>query len=243
MTIDTRPSRALPTRWLQRRRPVGGLAPALLLLLGLSACGSLLPTPPPPPAFYALQAAAPATTTPVARRSPPAAAPVATAGAAEPVLVVHAPSAAPGFDSARIVYTRQPSRLEYFAQSEWVDSPARMLAPLLVSALDRAGGFRSVVLAPSTALGDLQLETQMLRLQHEFAGSPSRVRLSLRAQLVDTRNRRVLATRDFEQLAPSASEDAAGGVAAAQQALQALLIELSAWCREAAATQRPLNPR
>jgi len=29
---------------------------------------------------------------------------------------------------------REPHKLEYFAHSEWVDPPARMLAPLIVAA-------------------------------------------------------------------------------------------------------------
>jgi cholesterol transport system auxiliary component len=211
--------------------------PAALLL---SACSSLWPAASPQPAYFALQglAAAAPTTKPLwPARAAPNTAPNAAPNAA-PVLVVQVPHAAPGFESSHIIYTQQPHRLEYFARHEWVEAPARMLAPLMVAALERQTGFGAVVLAPSVATGSVQLDTQLLRLQQEFGSRPSRVRLTLRAQLIHTASRQVLATRDFEQVATSASEDAPGGVAAAQAAVQAMLTELAAWCQVVVAAPR-----
>ena len=106
-------------------RPVVRALLLAAVLLNFGACGSLLPKPTPQPAFFALQAAvsvvrpAPVTATP----SPN---PVALARVASTVpvvvLVVQAAKAAPGFDSSRIIYTRQPQRLEYYARSEWIDA-------------------------------------------------------------------------------------------------------------------------
>jgi cholesterol transport system auxiliary component len=207
-------------------KPISRAAMLCALSLALGACSALWPAASPQPAYFALQL-------PAVAGLP---AQPALVSAAATVLVVQVPRVAPGFDSARIIYTRQPHRLEYFAHHEWVDAPARMLAPLMVTALESSAGFSAVVLAPSAATGGLQLDTQLLRLQQEFGASPSRVRLTLRAQLFHTGSRQVLATRDFEQLASSASEDAPGGVAAAQVAVQAVLSEMAAWCRQVAAT-------
>ena len=220
-----------------RPQPVGRVWAAatwLAAALGAVGCSSLLPQPSPQPAFYGLQAPP----------RPAAAAldvitPLPTAAgrdgmpprpSAARVLVVQMPVAASGFDSARIVYTQQPNRLQVYARHEWIDTPARMLAPLLVTALERSGTFDAIVRAPSAALGTLQLDTQLLRLQQEFAALPSRVRLVVRAQLIHTGSRRVLATKEFEQWADSPSEDAPGGVAAAQRAVDALLHEMTLWC-------------
>ena len=202
----------------------------------MAGCSSLLPKPTPPPAFYALQAGTPA--------APAAAAPAgARPGLAGATLLVLPPHPAAGYDSARIVYTRAPQQLEYFAHSEWVDTPARMLAPLMVAALAQPGRFGAVVQAPSGAVGTLRLETQLLRLHHDFNTQPSRVHLALRAQLLDSRTRAVLATRLFESSAASDSDDAAGGVAAAQRAVQAVLGALVPFCTEAAARVTPAGSR
>jgi len=158
-------------------------------------------------------------------------------------LIVNPPHAASGFDSQRILYVRTDHQLEYFAHSEWVDTPARMLAPLIVSAVERSGAYRAVVLTPSAAAGDLRLDSEIVRLQHEFGGKPggqpsagaqSRVRFTLRAYLVDNSTRRVLAWREFDTTEPSTSEDPYGGVIAANRAVQKVLQQLALFSAETA---------
>ena len=107
-----------------------------------------------------------------------------------PTLLINPPHAAAGFDSPRIIYLREPHKLEYFALSQWVEPPARMLGPLLATAIEKTGAFRAVVLMPGAASGELRLDTDLIRLQHEFQTSPSQVRLTLRATLVDDKTRR-----------------------------------------------------
>ena len=109
-----------------------------------------------------------------------------------------------------------------------------MLAPLLVAAIESTGAFRAVVLTPSAAAGDLRLDTEIVRLQHEFLTQPSRVRFTLRAHFVDDKTRRVLAWREFDTAVPAASEDPYGGVVAANRAVQTVLENLAVFCAEAA---------
>lgn len=203
-----------------------------LSLIAVCACSALVPTTTPHPTFYSLDnaqgaapAAVPATVT-------------APAPAAAPTLIINPPHASAGFDSPRIIYVRETHKLEYFVHSEWVDPPARMLAPLLVAAVENTGAFRAVVLTPSAAAGDLRLDTEIIRLQHEFRTQPSRVRFTLRAYLVDVRTRRVLAWREFDAAVPAASEDPYGGVVAANRAVQNVLEALSAFCAETARNAR-----
>ena len=123
-----------------------GLLPALL-----GACSGLLPKPPVPPAFYLIDAAPVAAPVAAGAPLPPAAPPAQPPITLPYTLIVAAPLSASGVDSARILYLRQPHQLLYFAHSEWVDTPARMLAPLLVRAIDAAATWRAVVAAPSAA--------------------------------------------------------------------------------------------
>ena len=190
--------------------------------LGLSACGaSLLPKPPAPPARFTHDDQRAALT-------PPAPA----TGA--PTLVVGMPRAAPGFDSTRMVYMRRAQELEAFAFNEWVDTPARMLAPLMLRSLQGSGAFGAVLLAPSAASGAWRLETELIRLLHDFSARPSAVRLTLRAVLVDTTSRQVIAWREFDETVPATSEDPVGGAAAAQQATRRVLAALAVFCGDQA---------
>jgi len=210
---------------LQRSMVLAGAG--MLVAALLSGCSALNPLTGPSMTHYSLvdaQAATPAAT---------------QAGPAALTLIVNPPHAAAGFDSPRMVYLREADKLEYFAESEWVDTPARMLAPLVVASLARSGGFRAVVQGPSTIAADLRLTVQVLRLQQEFLGAPSRARFAVRAYVVDNASRKVLASRDFEATANAAGENAAGGAQAANQAVQSVLGELAAFCAQAARDAPP----
>ena len=203
---------------------------ALVLLMFVSACGSLLPKPPPAPSFYALTGTAAGGSATAA-----AATTAASATVNRPTLVVNPPQAAAGYDSARIIYIRQPHQLQYFAQSEWVDTPARMLAPLLVAALSGSGTFKAVVTSPSAAAAELRLDTEIVRLQQDFdAAGGSAVQFTLRATVVDNVTRKVRGTREFDARV-TAGSDAYSGVLAANDAVKNLLAQLTSFCVAAAA--------
>lgn len=219
-----------------RRRTVLQLAGSAALA-GLAGCNaSLLPKPAPAPALYGLDdGARPA--------SPP------PAPATAPSLLLAQTRAAAGLDSRLMAYQRQPQRTEFYAQSEWLDTPPRLLAPLLLRALEATGAFAAVLPAPAPAATRWRLDTELLRLQQQFGpGGPggaggaggstgaSQVRLTLRAVLVDSASRQVLALREFDVIRPAPSDDAAGGAAAAQQAALQVAQDLAAFC--AAVAQR-----
>ena len=58
--------------------------------------------------------------------------------------------------------------------------------------------------------------------------------MTLRAVLVNTTSRRVLASREFEASVAASSDDPVGGVVAANQAVQRVLGELAAFCADSA---------
>ncbi len=200
--------------------------PTAALLLGMTGCAGLLPKPPIAPMVYTLDDPS-ANAASLAFRTPDPTTPL--------TLAVHVPRAASGYDSARIVYTRQAPRLDAYANSVWVDTPAQMLTPMLVAAMESTGAFAAVVAVPSAARADIELDTQILRLQQDFGHSPSRARVTLRATLVDSRTRQVIASQEFDAAVDSASEDARGGVVAAHRAVHQVLAQLAVLCSDVAA--------
>ncbi|MEO8525916.1 MAG: ABC-type transport auxiliary lipoprotein family protein [Caldimonas sp.] len=201
-------------------------------MLGLSAlagCGSLLPKPPAQPSLFLLDDAAAPTVDRKAKFSSTVAA---------PTLLVNEPGAAPGYGTRQIAYVRKSNQLEYFAFSEWVEPPALMLAPMLANAIERTGAFRAVVRAPTTVKGDMRLETEVIRLHQDFSGAPSRVRLTVRAVLIDSATRRVVASREFDEEATSASDDPAGGVMAANQIARRVVAAVGVFCAQEVASRK-----
>jgi cholesterol transport system auxiliary component len=146
------------------------------------------------------------------------------------VLAVSMPRAGSGFDTPRMAYQRQPHQLDYFVSSRWADTPPHMLEPLLTGALEQTGGFRAIVRTPGLVTANLRLDTELLRLEQDFATKPSRIQLTLRAQLVDVAGKRFIAVQQFEATENAASDDAYGGVIAANRALQRVLGELADFC-------------
>lgn len=146
-----------------------------------------------------------------------------------PTLLVSLPQPAPGFESQRMAYEQVPHELRYFATSQWVDSPARMLAPLITTTLETGKEWDSVVQLPSVVRGDYRLDISQVALVQEFTQQPSRIRLTLRAQLMTVYDPRVIGTRSFEFREEAPSEDAYGGVQAAHNAARRFLVELKHW--------------
>ena len=147
-------------------------------------------------------------------------------------LLVAPPQAQAGFDTRRVAYTRSPLTLEYYTRSEWADTPARMLGPLVVRALESSGAFRAVVAGPAPVPVDLRLDLELVRLQQEFVAGGSRTQVELRAKLFDVQAGRVLATRLFSEAAPAPTADAYGGARAASVATAAALEALTAFVVE-----------
>lgn len=187
----------------------------LLMMSLLGGCSTLLPPPPPPDKIYLLEANL---------------APARSATPREMTLAVGMPRARAGFDSAQMVWVRQPHGLEVYARNRWADTPARMLAPLLAQTLERTNAFHAVVLAPSGVSAGLRLDTEIIRLQQDFSVQPSRVQFTLNAQLIDIGTRRVIASAEFDETENAATEDAYGGVLAANRAVERLLARLAAFC-------------
>ena len=146
-----------------------------------------------------------------------------------PVLLVNLPQAEPGFDTPRMVYVKRQYELEYYAVNQWADTPARLLSPLLAQALGQTGMWRAVIPMLSSVRGDYRLDSYGFAVQQEFLQQPSRVRVTVRAQLVDLKESRIVSTRTFEAVEAAPSEDAYGGVLAANRATATLLNYIASW--------------
>ena len=147
----------------------------------------------------------------------------------EKMLLVSTPTAAPGFDTPALIYTRGGHEISHYRNSRWVDTPARMLLPLLVLHLEATSQFKAVLSASTSPIAcDLRLDTEIVRLQQEFMTEPSQVRLVLRGQLLNMAARKVavVATKVFEIETDAPQEDAKGGVLATNEAFKQALGEL-----------------
>jgi cholesterol transport system auxiliary component len=215
----------------KRRRCCEAIGFALWSLSVVTGCGSILPKAPEQPTLYILDGIT--TDTTAGLRTGNADGKRAGFNAQLPAMTISTPIAGAGFGGIHIIYQRKEHELEHFALSQWVDTPAQMLAPLIVRAVESSGAFRGVVRGSTAAVSDFRLDTEIVRLQQNFVTTPSETRLTLRAVLVNTATRRIVAAREFDASVASVSEDTRGGVAAANAAVRQVLAGLTKFCAEA----------
>jgi len=145
------------------------------------------------------------------------------------ILLVSQPRAQAGFETARMAYLLRPHEVSYYALNQWADTPAQMFAVLLTQTMEKSGLWDAVVQTASGMKADYRLDCDNLVLEQQFLSRPSRVRVALRVLLIEHKRQDVIGTRNFEVFEAAPSEDAYGGVLAANRAATQLLEQLAEW--------------
>lgn len=145
-----------------------------------------------------------------------------------PTLLVLDTTAASFYDTEQLVFSRSAGTRGQYQFARWTERPGKRFADLMRARLDRQGAWH-VSDAGGYVRGDLLLDTELAEFYHDAASNPGQVRLVLRAELVDLKQRRLLGRREFVQQAPLASYDARGAAEASNVAVGRALDELAAW--------------
>ena len=128
-----------------------------------------------------------------------------------------------------MAYLLRPYEVSYYGYNQWADTPARMLQRIMVENFEKTGEWNAVLQTPSAVPAQYRLDCDNLVLEQQFFSNPSRVRLALRAQIVETKTQSILATRSFELFETAPTDDPYGGVIAANHATEKLIKEMAEW--------------
>ena len=188
----------------------------IALVLALSGCVS-----------FGQSANAPGVVYYVLSDAEPATAPT-PAPADAPTLLVLDTTTSGFYDSDQLVFSRSSGTRGQYQFARWTERPGRRFAELLRARLDKLGRYQ-VAPAGGVVRGDLMLDTRLVEFYHDATSEPGQVRLELRAELVDLKQRRLLGRHTFEQKVPLTTYDAAGAAQASSQAVSRVLDDLSAW--------------
>ena len=143
-------------------------------------------------------------------------------------LLVSMVQSAPGYATSNMAYMQEPYRIDYFANHRWADTPAQMLAPLLVRSLERSRLVGGVVMAPNPVNADLRLDTKVLSFRQSFVkhnGTLFEVVLDI--TLLDVVSGKLLGSRTLTITRQHPERSPYGGVVAANEAIALLLTELT----------------
>lgn len=145
-----------------------------------------------------------------------------------PTLLVRDTTTGGFYDSDQLVFSRSAGTRGQYQFARWTERPGRRFAELMRARLEQLGRYR-VAPAGGVVRGDLMLDTRLVEFYHDATSEPGQVRLELRAELVDLKQRRLLGRHTFEQKVPLTTYDAAGAAQASSQAVGRVLDDLSAW--------------
>ena len=132
------------------------------------------------------------------------------------------------YDTDQLVFSRSAGTRGQYQFARWTERPGKRFADLMRTRLDRQGAW-NVSAAGGYVRGDMLLDTELVEFYHDAASEPGQMRLVLRAELVDLKQRALLGRRVFEQQVPLVTYDAAGAAQAANLAVSRALDELGAW--------------
>jgi len=158
--------------------------------------------------------------------APPAAAMPVRADA--PTLLVLDTATGSFYDTEQLIFSNSPGTRGQYQFARWTERPGKRFAELMRVRLDRQGTWH-VSTAGGYVRGDLLLDTELIEFYHDAVAQPGQVRLVLRAELVDLKQRKLLGRRVFEQQVALATYDAGGAAQASSQAVSQALDELTAW--------------
>jgi cholesterol transport system auxiliary component len=157
---------------------------------------------------------------------PPAA--VTPVRADAPALLVLDTTTGSFYDTDQLIFSRSVGTRGQYQFARWTERPGKRFADLMRVRLDRQGAWH-VSAAGGYVRGDLLLDTELIEFYHDAASQPGTLRLVLRAELIDLKQRKLLGRQLFTQQVALASYDAAGAAQAANHAVSRALDELTVW--------------
>jgi cholesterol transport system auxiliary component len=137
-------------------------------------------------------------------------------------ILIATPTASSFYDTQDIVFSRAAGTRGYYQFNHWTDRPSRVIGAALEARFERRRD------------GPI-LATHLVEIYHDAGASPGTVRITLAAEMQESRHRAVVARRTFTRSAPAASADASGAVAGFDEALGGLIEDVAAWVEQEAA--------
>lgn len=133
-------------------------------------------------------------------------------------------------DSGQMIYISKAHTLGFYNYHRWASPPQEQLTTLITQALQKSGRFRAAVNAPFIGVTDFRLNTRLVKLQQDFTRKPSRIQMSLQAQLVNASTGKVIGENQWTVTVSAHQDNPYGGVIAANKATAILLKNLVQFC-------------
>jgi len=150
------------------------------------------------------------------------------AGGTRAQLLIREPVSVRALNSERIAVRMKGSEFSYIAGAQWTDSLPKLVQARLMETFERTGRARAVGRPGDNLAIDYQILTEIRAFQLETGGG-SRSVVEISVRLLNDRNGRVVATRQFAASVPLSSEAPSKVVAGMNAALGDVLSQIVLW--------------
>lgn len=146
-------------------------------------------------------------------------------------LAIRLPGADARFDSDRIVISRPPAGVDFYADSAWPDRLPVLVQNALLQAFESCGRLAAVALDTDAVRADYELAADVREFEARYAAPDAVpvgvVRLGVR--LIAARSRDIAATAEIAREVPASQNSVAAAVEAITAAFSGVLAELVPW--------------
>mgnify|MGYP001827870287 FL=1 len=153
---------------------------------------------------------------------------------ADSILMLGRISTTQSFSGTDMLYSDTQISQNSYAYSRWSSSATVMLISVFEEALEKSGHYKAVVPYSSKAQSDLLLESTLFDFSHHInKNGTSEGVLKVSFRLIDSKTRKVIASRMFVSSVPASSTEAPAAVMALNKAATNVIRELIDWLRTA----------
>lgn len=125
--------------------------------------------------------------------------------------------------SVDMTYTRTSNVVEAYTKSAWVEPPVQLVKVALANALIASNAYQDVLMSPTSIHSPYKVDATIQSMQQRFVDGKSTIELSLMVRLVNTSNQNLVFSKIYSTTEAVAADNAEGGVAAYDRALNRLL--------------------
>ena len=148
------------------------------------------------------------------------------------ILMLGRISSTQSFSGTDMLYRDTQLSQNSYAYSRWNSSATVMLLSAFEEALEKSGQYKAVVPYSSQAQSDLLLESTLFDFSHHInKNGTSEGVLKVSFNLIDSKTRRVIASRMFFSRVPASAANAPAAVMALNKATTNVIRELIDWLR------------
>jgi len=144
-------------------------------------------------------------------------------------LLVDAPVSAAALDTERIVLSRSPTTIDYFADAAWTNHGPLMVQSLIVQSCENSGRIAAVGRESMALRADYVLSTELRHFEADYSSGSPVAHIELTAKLVRAADRTIIAHQRFDATQPAAANQVPAVVEAFNRALHQALRQLVDW--------------